>query len=476
VGTQDRANVGSIRDGRRSYARPMTIRSIRTGMAVFLAALSLTCVLTVVQADATPAPGRLIPRFGDVGGVARYVATEPTPGRVFGAINGPRGTALVLQPGTAGVAVARYLQVGRLDRSFGRNGIALDPRSNFYLEGHLASGPGGTIVASSSEAITRFTADGKIDRSYANGGEILRDRSGTDIGLATNLVLRNGATIVVSPSFATDTPLGIFATRYRPNGRIDRRYGKDGRAFAPIWNDYEPAAAVAMQGSRLLVLSPGEEDGELFLTRLTPDGRVDRSFGSDGLTAGHRLRGRPVGMVRQPGGAIVVATSGNQLIRFGPDGKRDRSFGTRGVAVGAAPHTTLHSFIQAPDGDLIAAGAATEDGGAGGPTALAVERLTSSGSADPTFGSGTGYVVRSLGPELRAGVRAAVVLPGGRLFLAGQVAHFKRGPFGAEIVLAGLEDDGTPAADFGVEGVVVTDTVSPSGTQLATMTHHSAKE
>jgi uncharacterized delta-60 repeat protein len=421
---------------------------------------------------AASGPGAVDHRPDGEGSAVRSTDTEPTPGRVFGAINGPRGTALVLQPGKAGVAVARYLPDGRLDRSFGTNGIALDPRSNFYLEGHLASGPGGTIVASSSEAITRFTADGRIDRSYAHKGEVLRDRSGTNIGLATNLVLRNGATIVVSPRLTVDTPLGIVAVRYGPDGRIDRRYGKDGRAFAPVWNDYEPVAAVATQARGLLMLSPGEEDGELFLTRLTPDGRVDRSFGSDGLAAGRGLRGRPIGMVQQPGGAIVVATSANQFIRFGPKGERDWSFGTRGVGVGPAPNTTLHSLVQAPDGNLIAAGAATEDGGPGGPTALAVERLTASGSADPTFGSGTGYVVRSLGPELRAGIRAALALPGGRLFLAGQVAHFKRGPFGAKIVLAGLEDDGTPATDFGVEGIVVTDAVSP----LATMAHHSAKE
>jgi uncharacterized delta-60 repeat protein len=393
----------------------------------------------------------------------RRAAVEPTPGRVFGAIDGPQGTILVLQPGKAGVAVARYLRDGRLDRSFGKNGIALDPRSSLYLEGHLSSGPGGTIVASSSESITRFTVDGRIDKGYGDEGEILRDDSGEDIGLATNVVLRNGAMIVVSPSFADNTPLGIFATRYRPDGRIDRRYGKDGRAFASVWNDYEPAAAVAMQGSRLLVLSPGEEDGELFLTRLRSDGSVDRSFGSDGLAGVHGIRGRPVGMVRQAGGAIVVATSGNQLVRFGPDGNRDRSFGTEGVSVGPAPHTTLHSLVLSPDGGLIAAGAAAEDGEPRGPTALAVERLTASGSADPTFGAGSGYVTTSLGPELRAGVRDVVVLPGGRLFLAGQVAHFKRGPLGAQIVLAGLEPDGTPAADFGVDGIVVTDTVSTSG-------------
>jgi hypothetical protein len=64
-------------------------------------------------------------------------------------------------------------------------------------------------------------------------------------------------------------------------------------------------------------------------------------------------------------------------------------------------------------------------------------------------------------PESRAGVRAAVVLPGGRLFLAGQVADPKS--LGAKIGLAGLEPDGTPATDFGVDGVLVTDTAPSPG-------------
>jgi uncharacterized delta-60 repeat protein len=392
--------------------------------------------------------------------------TQPSRGRVFGAIPGPHGTALVLQPGKAGVTVARYLRDGRLDHSFGRGGIAFDPRSNFYLEGHLAAGPEGTIVASSSESVTRFTEDGRIDRSYADRGEIARLVTGDDIGLATNVVLENGAMIVAGPNFDPDRDQGVIATRYGPGGRIDRRYGMDGRAFAPLWNDYyEPVTALAMQGRRLLVLSPGEEAGQFFLTRLTAAGKVDRSFGEDGLVGAYGVRGMPVGMIRQSDGSIVVATSGNQFLRFGPDATRDMSFGPRGKVTGPAPSTTLHSLVEAPGGDLIAAGSAADTSGESPlrPSALVVERLRPTGEIDTNFGTDGGYVITSLGPELNAGFRDAMVLPGGRLFLAGQVADPKGGTFGAKIVLAGLEPEGSPASDFGKEGVVITDTVSTIG-------------
>jgi uncharacterized delta-60 repeat protein len=412
-------------------------------------------------ATAGVASGAVSHRLGDERSAPVPAGTEKSRGRVFGAIDGPRGTALVLQPGRAGVAVARYLPDGQLDRSFGRNGIAFDPRTNFYLEGHLATGPGGTVVASSSEGITRFTAAGKVDRTYAREGKIPRDHSPSEIGLATNVVLRNGATIVVSPKFTVKEPLGIVAVRYRPDGRVDQSYGNDGRGFAPLPNDYEPVGAVSLQAGGLLIASVGEEEGELFLARLAPDGTLDRSFAVGGLAAVRGLKGGPIGMVQQPDGGIVIATSGNQFVRFGPTGKRDRAFGTHGVVVGPAPQTTLHSLVEAPEGDLIAAGAALEGDAAGGPTALAVERLSATGSVDQGFGRGTGYVTTSLGPDQRAGVRAVVALPGGRLFLAGQVGDPKT--LGAKIVLAGLEADGTPAADFGVDGIVVTTTISTSG-------------
>ncbi len=421
----------------------------RITLSAITALVALLAVFTSVAASTTSVPG-----------------TQPSRGRVFGAIQGPDGTAVVLQPGKSGITVARYLANGSLDRSFGRGGIAFDPRSNFYLEGHLATGPAGTIVASSSESVTRFTEDGQIDRSYAERGEIARVVTGNDIGLATNIILRNGAMIVVSPNFDPNRDQGVIATRYRPDGRIDRRYGMNGHSFAPLWNDYyKPVTALAMQGRRLLVLSPGEEAGELFLTRLTAAGTVDRGFGKEGLVGAYGIRGRPVGMVRQSDGSIVVATSGNQFLRFGPDGTRDRSFGPGGKVTGPAPFTTLHSLVETPDGDLVAAGSAANTGGESPnrASALVVERLDPAGAVDMDFGAGAGYVITSLGPDLNAGVRDAVVMPGGRLFLAGQVADPKGETFGAKIVLAGLEPDGSPASGFGEEGVVITDTVSTIG-------------
>jgi hypothetical protein len=125
--------------------------------------------------------------------------------------------------------------------------------------------------------------------------------------------------------------------------------------------------------------------------------------------------------------------------------------------------------VGAPGGDLIAAGSAADTSGESPlrPSALVVERLRPTGEIDTNFGTDGGYVITSLGPELNAGVRDAMVLPGGRLFLAGQIADPKGGTFGAKIVLAGLEPDGSPASDFGKEGVVITDTVSTIGGRRA---------
>jgi hypothetical protein len=189
-----------------------------------------------------------------------------------------------------------------------------------------------------------------------------------------------------------------------------------------------------------------EEAGQLFLTRLTAAGRVDRSFGKDGLVGAYAIRGRPIGLVR---------TS---------DGTRDRTFGPGGKVAGPAPFTTLHSLVETPGGVLVAAGSAAYTGGESPnrASALVVERLDPAGAVDTDFGAGAGYVITSLGPELNAGVRDAVAMPGQAL--PGRPGRRSQGEtFGAKIVLAALEPDGSPAPGFGREGVVITDTVSTIG-------------
>jgi uncharacterized delta-60 repeat protein len=444
----------------------MRVQSTHSGAAVILAALAL---LPTASCAYAASPGRLDLRFGDHGVVARDFGTERTAGRTLAAVAGPDGTTLVLQPGRTGVAVARYLPGGGLDPGFGDGGVALDPRTDAYLdaEGTLAVGPGGEITASTSQAITRFTADGHLDRRYGDAGRV--PRGNLPIGLATTVADPDGSTIALSqyPFKPTSRP-GIIAYRFGPNGKLDRSYGTDGRAFIPRPSQWEPVGAAMAQGGGLLIATPAvppeSSEKTVFLTRLDGDGQPDRSFGDGGSTWVVGLEGpaggvavaggpfgTPIGIVQQPGGAIVVATASNVFLRFASDGRFDPTFGRGGVARGPAPGIRLSALAQTPDGELLAAGATQTRGE---PDDFTAEKLTTDGAPDATFGAGRGFVTADPDPRLHHEARAVVILGTGRVILAGG------GPGNVE--LEAFEASGAPAADFGDHGLVLTRTVAAS--------------
>ncbi|HET7119861.1 MAG TPA: hypothetical protein VFI17_01275 [Solirubrobacterales bacterium] len=434
----------------------MGVPSTRSGVAAVLAALML--LLAAAYAEAA-SPGRPDLRFGDHGVVARDFGTERTVGRTLAAVDGPGGTTLVLQPGRAGVAVARYLPGGGLDPSFGDGGVALDPRTDADLdaEGTLAVGPGGEITASTSNAITRFTADGHLDRSYGDAGRV--PRGNLPIGLATTVAEPDGSTIALSqyPFKPTSRP-GIVAYRFGPNGTPDRDYGTDGRAFIPRPSQWDPVGAAMPQGDGLLIATPavppGSSERTVFLTRLDGDGQLDTSFGDGGSTWVVGPFGEPTGIVQQPGGAIVVATASNVFLRFTPDGRLDPTFGTGGVARGPVAKIRLNALAQTPDGALLAAGATQTRGE---PDDFIAEKLTVDGAPDATFGAGKGFVTADPDPRLHHEARAVVAAGTGRVILAGEAV-----PPPGNVELEAFEASGAPAADFGDRGLVLTRTVAAS--------------
>jgi hypothetical protein len=69
-----------------------------------------------------------------------------------------------------------------------------------------------------------------------------------------------------------------------PSGRIDRRFGNRGRILFASRRDntYTPMRSVVVLPSGRL-LAAGYRPNRLFVVRLWPSGRLDRSFGDDGM-------------------------------------------------------------------------------------------------------------------------------------------------------------------------------------------------
>jgi uncharacterized delta-60 repeat protein len=225
------------------------------------------------------------------------------------------------------------------------------------------------------------------------------------------------------------------------------------------------AQAVALQPDGRIVVAGYASNGvnnDFALVRYTPSGDLDASFDgeSDGngivLTAVGNSHDEAYGIALQPNGLIVVVgqtydgvRSDFAIARFLPDGRLDRSFGTDGrqtIRAGTG-NSLARSVALQPDGQIVAAGIAMN----GVSFDAAVVRLMPDGSPDETFGAAAGQpgvVLTDVGPG-HDQMQAVIVQPGGRIVVAG----YYNGPASTDTLLLGYTTDGRLDGGFGVDGV-----------------------
>jgi uncharacterized delta-60 repeat protein len=287
-------------------------------------------------------------------------------------------------------AAARIEPDGALDKSFGEGGFTErvtygsgreeGGRGALQAEAVAAAPNGDVIVAGNYEnedayapALARFMPDGRLEKGFGvggkvtphpsykgkrigvgeEGGEVLHDvavePNGTIVGVGHVVAGRRGR------DFRAPKEPAAVVFAYRPDGKIDRRFGKGGRFEIRVPGGSTPTSfseVKALPSGKLLV--SGHVKGQLVLYRLTADGRRDRSFGGgDGkVTVGRQALQYWGELGRAPfavepdgrivlGGATQVKVSTYEeafdvLVRLLPDGRPDPSF-RRGIFIEKAP-------------------------------------------------------------------------------------------------------------------------------------------
>ena len=214
-----------------------------------------------------------------------------------------------------------------------------------------------------------------------------------------------GGKIVIVGQWITSSGNGqVIVARYLRNGRLDRTFGSGGifRSALPTADGPFIGLAIARERStgRLLVAG-GYGLGSILVLRLTPNGRLDRSFGPkrSGLTTA-AVGGTGESIVIQRNGGILVGSSNENengrpmvVVRFTRNGVVDRRFGSGGVAQALFWNPDLTSsagvtgLASTPDGGAIASGHLDYIGGDGHGTA-GVFRLSAAGRPVRAFGNG----------------------------------------------------------------------------------------
>jgi uncharacterized delta-60 repeat protein len=372
---------------------------------------------------------------------------------------------------------------GDLDPSFGSAGTVL---TDFGPDGPtLASGvalqPDGKIVAAGYTnsrgisalldfALARYNPDGSLDSSFGAGGKVVTVFGAWISSAASAVALQpDGKIVAAGFSSASAGGEGFALVRYNPDGSLDASFGNGGKVltdFAPGSRDVATALALQPDGQ---IVAAGWSDAsgsqDFALTRYTPDGSLDVTFGTDGklLTDfGYATSDATFGIALQSDGKIIAAGGSVadyrfafSLARYNPDGSLDASFGNGGkVLTDFAPGTgeAAYGVALQPDGRIVAAGFSN----ASGSQEFALARYHPDGTLDASFG--TGGKVQTDFPAFSEAARAVAVAPDGKIVAAGE---------GDGFALARYNPDGNLDGSFGTAGLVVTDLGSAGGLALA---------
>jgi uncharacterized delta-60 repeat protein len=384
------------------------------------AAIVLAAAALVVAGVPAAAPGDLDPSFGDGGIVISKIRRNSY------------ALALVIQPdqklvaaGTSDVSdaceeltLARYRPNGSLDPTFGTGGHAVVPSCGYQRGRAVALQDDGKLVLAGGEAygdngaVVRFTPDGILDTTFGDDG-IVHVPGINVYAVATQ---RDGK--VVAGGVALHDRVRTFALlRLHRDGSVDTSFGDDGTVVVPF-----AAAAVGLVVQEDDRIVGAGWSGDFTLARFKPSGKLDRRFGVDGIVrtriGNHGSTAEALAL--QPDGKLVAAgwAGGYQyrgtrfaLARYQPDGRLDRSFGGDGTILtrlGGA-----HAVALQLDGKVVAAGYDLN-------MDFALVRYRTDGRLDPTFGQG-GKVIT----PLYGAVEGLVVQRDGKVVAGGWTAEYE---------------------------------------------------
>jgi uncharacterized delta-60 repeat protein len=388
-------------------------------------------------------------------------------------------------------AAAQINPDGSPDQSFGRNGftapvhIAYRKReSGGVLQAEAVAGlrDGKVLLAGYYEnygkfapALARFTPRGRLDPGFGRGGKVTPRPSfegrpiGTEGGgeLLHDVAIKPDGTMVgvgdivaaprSRPVVGPRRP-GAVVIAYRPDGKIDRSFGRRGRFKIILrrnhrFSGYTGFTEVQALPSGKLLIS-GYIHQRYVLYRLTADGRIDRGFGRNGRVVFAKPGSRslvftsffeaPFAVDQQ--GRIVLCVplfpEGPEepiaFLRLLPDGRRDRSFG-RSLYMERAPvdgredvrrkhgvqYFSFEPLAIAIDGRgrVLVTGAETAPYTRGqtepGHEVFTSRRFLSNGRRDRSFGEGGVWHTDPPGSQSLA--RAALTQPDGRVVAGGWV-------------------------------------------------------
>lgn len=206
--------------------------------------------------------------------------------------------------------------------------------------------------------------------------------------------LQSSGNIVVVGNNITDAGLNeIVLARYLPDGSLDTSFGTTGITHTTIGDGCTGAACLIQSDSKILVTGTASISGQsyLFIARYTSSGVLDSTFGTSGVTTsliGTSTSGSAIGLqtsnsIIVVGSAILSGVSKIIVTRFTSSGSVDTSFGSSGVTMIDIAQSRGNGVAIQSNDTIIVGGTAF---GLSNPQAT-VTKLLVDGTIDTTFGT-----------------------------------------------------------------------------------------
>jgi uncharacterized delta-60 repeat protein len=204
-------------------------------------------------------------------------------------------TALALVVATASAALTAP---GDLDPTFGGDGIVRTDLTHAEDDGFaVAIQPDGKIVVAGEAgiggrnprfAIVRYGTDGSLDPSFGGGGGTMTIDFTPHDDFPYAVRIQEDGKIVVAGAAAYNRPNSRFAlTRLTPDGSLDPTFGGDGTVITNVSPGYDWVNGMALQPDGKIVLvgsvSAGDDNGKIGVLRYRSDGSLDPAFDGDGI-------------------------------------------------------------------------------------------------------------------------------------------------------------------------------------------------
>jgi uncharacterized delta-60 repeat protein len=198
---------------------------------------------------------------------------------------------------------------------------------------------------------------------------------GADASANAVAIAPDGDIVVAGTAESNDGDADVAIARLNPDGSLDDTFSGDGRTTIDV-GDNDGTSAVAVRPDGRIVVAGGSVffGFRVVVIQLLPNGELDEGFGQGGIVTS--LDFVASDLVLDASGNVVLAGEGESerpeggldavIARLTPDGRLDPSFGGNGrvtigvldVGSGAPSFDSANGVVIEPDGEIVFGGSA----------------------------------------------------------------------------------------------------------------------